>query len=314
VTRYLLLAALLGCKATTGSGDAELGDSCDLKTKCAEGGVCDYTLAAPICIDANADTDGDGIPNSLDHCPDGPGGLYDEDGDGIGDDCDKCPIAKPTGVPDPDGDDVDSPCDPDPDTAGDKILFFDGFNGPLSSQWTPDPGSVGAWTVEGGELVVRLPTSDSVAYLVTNVIPEPNLSVETSYRIDSLETGSQTHHVSASAIDARPAGVAQFDCGVTRSDISADEVVDLETDQASVSHGTMYSAFNTASLYHSAAYASGDNVGCVVIGDNMGLATIQATITPDALGEVRLEARGVTARFQWVMVVGRSNTPSGGQN
>ena len=128
----------------------------------------------------------------------------------------------------------------------------------------------------------------------------------------SLETGSQTHRVSASAVDARPAGVAQFDCGVTRSDISTDEVVDLETDQSSVSHGTMYSAFNTASLYRSAAYASGNTVGCVVIGDNMGLATIQTAITPDALGEVKLEARGVTARFQWVLVVGRSNTGAGG--
>src|ERR1700690_2834112 len=115
--RALLIAALVGC-SDPGDGGAALGETCDLKTKCASGGVCDYTLAAPICIDANADTDGDGLINAIDHCPDGPGGMYDEDGDGIGDDCDKCPIAKPPAVPDPDGDDVDSPCDPDPDTAG----------------------------------------------------------------------------------------------------------------------------------------------------------------------------------------------------
>jgi hypothetical protein len=96
-----------------------------------------------------------------------------------------------------------------------------------------------------------------------------------------------------------------------KSDISTDEVVDLETDQAAVSHGSLIAAFDSAKLYRSAAYASGNSVGCVVIGDNMALATIQGAITPDALGEIKLEARGVTARFQWVLVVGRSNTPPG---
>ncbi|MEO8846537.1 MAG: hypothetical protein ABI591_19110 [Kofleriaceae bacterium] len=308
--RALLIAALVGCSGGADDG-AALGESCDLKTPCASGGVCDYTLAAPICIDANADTDGDGLINMIDHCPDGPGGMFDEDQDGIGDDCDKCPIAKPPAVPDRDGDDVDSPCDPDPDTAGDKILLFDGFNGPgLGSNWTADTASAGAWTVEGGELVVRLPTQAAQAYLTTTVISDPNVAVQTSYRVDSLGTGSPLHSVTTLAKDTRPAGVAEFECGAVKSDTGAgDEVVDLNTDQATVSNPSIVPAFNSASLYRSAAYASGSTVECVVIGDNMQLAAMQSAITPDALGTVRLSARGVTARYQWVLVIGRSNTP-----
>ena len=309
-----VVALLAGCSANTDDGGAALGEKCDLKTKCASGGVCDYTLAAPICIDANADTDGDGLINMIDHCPDGPGGMYDEDQDGIGDDCDKCPIAKPPAVPDPDGDDVDSPCDPDSDTPGDKILLFDGFNGAtLGSNWAPDQTSIGAWTIEGGELVVRLPTQGDQAYLTTQVVPDPNVAVQTSYRVDSLATGSPLHSVTTLGIDSRPAGVAQFECGAVKSDTgSQGEVVDLNTDLATVSNPSIVPAFNSAALYRSAAYASGNTVECVVIGDNMQLAAMQSTITPDALGTVKLSARAVTARFQWVLVVGRSNTPGGG--
>jgi len=313
--RALLIAALIvawvGCAGPAGDDGAGLGETCDLKTKCATGGVCDYTLAAPICIDANADTDGDGLINAIDHCPDGPGGMFDEDQDGIGDDCDKCPIAKPPAVPDRDGDDVDSPCDPDPDTAGDEILLFDGFNGAaLGSNWMPDATSAGAWTVEGGELVVRLPTQTDQAYLTTTVISDPNVAVETSYRVDKVETGSPLHSVTTLAEDTRPAGVAQFECGAVKSDTgTSGEVVDLNTDQATVSNPSIVPAFNSASLYRSAAYAAGSTVECVVIGDNMQLAAMQSSITPDALGTVRLSARSVTARYQWVLVIGRSNTP-----
>jgi hypothetical protein len=298
--RTALVIALVGCGAESGAG---LGDPCSLEIQCGAGGVCDYTIPNPVCIDASADPDGDGIPNAMDHCPNAPGGLYDEDGDGIGDDCDKCPIAKP-GVPDADGDDVDSPCDPDPRTPGDKILFFDGFNGSLSASWTQDMNN--AWTVEGGELVVRLAALTDENYIKIVVSPKPNLAVEMSYRIDKVETSSTTHIVAARAVDSRPAGVASFECGVVRSDVGGnDDVVDLETNQSSTSHGVMVPAFSSASLYRAAAYATGINVGCTVIGDNMPLGTAQGTITPDALGTIAIGARSVTARLQWVLVVGR---------
>ena len=275
---------------------------------CATGGVCDFTApGGNICIDANADTDGDGLINAVDHCPNVPGGKYDEDGDGIGDDCDKCPIAPPPAVPDPDGDDVDSPCDPDPETPGDKILLFEGFgDGVVPMGWTPTTPA--AWSAVDGELIVSLASVATEDYIKVIVAPLPNLAVEMSYRVDKLESSTATHMVVADAIDVRPAGIAQFECGVVRNDNGTGDIVDLNTDQASTSQGTMnVDAFNSAGLYRSAAYSSAGSVGCTVIGDNMGLATVQANITPDALGEIAVGARGVTARFEWVLVVGRAN-------
>jgi len=85
-----MIGILASC-SSPGAGGGALGDPCDATTnKCGVGVVCDYSAATPNCLDANADPDGDGIPNSLDHCPNLPGGLYDEDGDGIGDECDRC--------------------------------------------------------------------------------------------------------------------------------------------------------------------------------------------------------------------------------
>lgn len=282
-------------------------------TPCGEGGVCDYTIADPMCIDASADTDGDGIPNSMDHCPNAPGGLYDEDGDGIGDECDRCPIAKPPAAIEPDGDEVDAPCDPDIHTPGDKILLFDGFGDPtLNPRWVPTTAS--AWQVQGGELVVRLGGQETQDFMTTTVIPEPNLAVQASYRVDKVETSSTTHIVSALAIDKRPAGVSSFECGVVKSDVSTDEIVSLETDQGAVSHGAMVGAFDSARLYRTAARLTGVNVDCTVIGDNMPLAVITNTLSPDSLGTVKLTGRAVTARFQWVLVVGRPNDTGGGPN
>ncbi len=301
---------MVGCGSSSGGGGASLGEPCDLMTKCGDGLACDYSADAPTCLDGDADPDGDGIPNSKDHCPMLVGGAFDEDGDGIGDECDRCPIAKPTGVADPDGDDVDSPCDPDPHTPGDKILLFDGFNGDsIDPKWMPDIAA--NWEIQGGELVVSLPNQPDQSFITQTVVPQPNLSVETSYRIDQLETGTGTHVVSAIALDSRPAGTSSFECGVTKQDLTDDEIVSLETNENAASRGAMVEAFNTASLYRAAAYMSGPNVGCTVIGDNNELATVQSTLTPDSLGTIKLTGRGVTARFQWVLVVGHSNTGTG---
>jgi len=305
VRRLLFLVVVVGgCNAT--SGGEPLGSVCSHTIPCGEDGVCDYTaVGGPVCIDKDGDDDNDGIPNSIDHCPNAPGGLYDEDGDGIGDDCDKCPIAPPPAVPDPDGDDVDSPCDPDPETPGDKILFFDGFQGSaLDSMWMASGSAT--WTPQGGELVVDSNVPDE-QYLSVVVVPEPNIAVLTSYRVDELETSATTHQVSTRGLDSSPAGMASFECGVTNSDVGISEVVAVETNLNSMSHPAAIEAFASESLYEGVAYASGVNVGCTVIGDNMQVGTTQAPISPASLGTVGVGVRAVTARFQWVLVVGRSD-------
>ena len=87
------------------------------------------------------DSDGDGVPDKKDHCPDLPGlselnGCPDSDGDGISDEKDQCPnkagLNSMGGCPDSDGDgfsDLNDPCPnkaglngaPCPDSDGDGI-------------------------------------------------------------------------------------------------------------------------------------------------------------------------------------------------
>ena len=293
--RFALLLVLAGC------GGASLGGPCSTTQPCGAGAVCDLTdPAGPTCIDGAGDVDGDGIPNAKDFCEHAPGGAHDEDSDGIGDDCDPCPIAKPPATPDPDGDAVDSPCDPDPHTAGDQILLFDGFGDGLGSGWTATTPA--SWTVVGGELIVsNIPTQD---YLRANVTEAQHMAIEASFRVDKLETGATTHLVAVHAHDPRPAGVASLECGVVHADSGTGDVVDLETNQSISSSPAVGSAFDSAALYQAAAYDSGNSVGCTVIGDGRALGAVQAPVTPDALPSIALTARAVTARFQWVLVVG----------
>jgi hypothetical protein len=255
----------------------------------------------PECISASGDLDGDGIPNDKDFCQHAMGGASDEDQDGIGDTCDGCPIAPPRDTPDPDGDAVDSPCDPDPHTAGDEILLFDNFATTLDARWKPTTPA--AWQVKGGELIASLATAPDQEYMTTQVIGKSSISIEASYRIDKLESSATQHLVALHMNDPRPAGVASAQCGVTKADVGADELVVVETNQSRMSD-VVTGAFDSADLYHAGAYVSGTKAGCTVIGNGTPLAVVQADITADQLSSISLTARAVTVRFQYVLVVG----------
>ena len=304
--RRLLVLVLAGCGASSGSPGEPIGSPCSLKDPCAKGAVCDLTDPnGAVCIDANGDLDGDGIPNGHDFCEHAAGGLYDEDQDGIGDDCDPCPVSPPPATPDPDGDAVDSPCDPDPRTPGDHILLFDGFNGDaLDPRWKATTPT--AWSAQGGEAVADLTGLGTEQYLSANPGEALHFALEASYRIDQLDTSIVTHLVAVRATDPRPAGVAQFECGVVHSDQgTGGDVVDLETNLNTASTSATKSGFDTASLYELAAASSAGQVGCTVIGDGAGLGAVQAPITADSLATASLAAQGVKVRFQWVLVIGR---------
>jgi hypothetical protein len=93
------------------------------------------------------DSDGDGIPDAMDNCPTVANhDQHDEDGDKIGDVCDTCPVDKLD--TDPDNDGVSGLCDPNPQTAGDSIVFFDGFESTPTKSGGFD--IVGAWTTSSG--------------------------------------------------------------------------------------------------------------------------------------------------------------------
>ena len=85
------------------------------------------STSAPTLTPASSDSDGDGVPNASDQCPNTPGtvaGCPDADGDGIRDSQDQCPtvagVSDYSGcpIPDSDGDGVLDPNDQCPNQAG----------------------------------------------------------------------------------------------------------------------------------------------------------------------------------------------------
>ncbi|MCO6467433.1 MAG: OmpA family protein [Bacteroidales bacterium] len=86
-----------------------------------------YSFGVTFRLGKAKDSDGDGVPDHLDECPDVPGlkilnGCPDRDGDGIPDHLDECPdvpgLARFKGCPDRDGDGIPDHLDECPDEFG----------------------------------------------------------------------------------------------------------------------------------------------------------------------------------------------------
>lgn len=289
----LALPLLIAC------GGPELGSPCSATAPCDDGAVCDLTNPdGPICVSADGDDDGDGIPNDRDFCLHQEGGAFDEDLDGIGDDCDRCPIAPPPATPDPDGDELDSPCDPDPSTPGDRIVVFSGFNDPaLPMGWR----TTGTWEIRGGTIVVQAP-----ATLATLTAPLPlvtnHTAVLSSYRIDAVDPAGSENAASVIAVDRRPAGTSLVSCGGSRSG-GTDRLL-LDTDLSNMSDEFAMSLFDPAGLYRVAARIDGAQAACALIADRE-TGAVQASTSGQAMTEGGLSARSVTARFAYLLVVQR---------
>lgn len=295
LVRALALVFLVGC------GAESIGGPCSLEDPDCGSGVCNLSTpdGTGVCIDADGDIDGDGLPNSKDFCNQGPGGAYDEDGDLIGDECDPCPIARPTGAGDPDGDGVEAPCDPEPTVPGDQIVLFEGFNAGLPMSWK----MTGSWEFRGGE-VIGTPDATTVEPILTGSLPlvTTKVAVLGSYRVDAVDMTATSSYVGVTALDRRPAGVAAVTCGGQRAGGVDALLLDTDTGAAPKAFANL---FDTASRYRVAEKLEGITAACSMIADNE-----QGAVTQNTGGNAPTEGgvfvRGATARFQYLLVVQRT--------
>jgi M6 family metalloprotease-like protein len=131
--------------------------------------ACASTMYADLKVGRIGDTDGDGLADTLDNCPNvANSNQLDTDSDSIGDACDNCPNTANVTQADFDGDGIGDACDPDIDNDGilngvDNCKYFASSsqtnsdadslgdacdNCPLVSnndQWDEDSNGVGDW-------------------------------------------------------------------------------------------------------------------------------------------------------------------------
>jgi hypothetical protein len=295
-----LVALLTACGGGGGGGGGggAAGDPCDAQNPCGDGQVCDLTEPkGAVCIDAEGDIDGDGIPNAMDKCQHMAGGEFDEDGDGIGDECDACPIAKPPKVPETDGDGVDAPCDPNPTKPGDKIVLFNGFNGTaIPDGWT---ASSAAWTVVGGEAIMT-PTGGTLEQLVAPIAGAgTQIAMLTAYRIDAVTAGTQPQ-IGVEGIVKLPMGNQLYHCDSVRTDIG--DQLSLDANGATGFMDFDQGLFDAAGLYTLAQNLQGASADCAVIAPKQSGA-VSANRSGFLPTQVGLEARGGKTRFEYLLVV-----------
>jgi hypothetical protein len=299
VSRTIFVALLVA--ACGGGGDSTLiGGPCDAESQCDDDQVCDLTAqGGAVCLAKDGDADGDGIPNAQDRCQHLAGGKFDEDNDGLGDECDPCPIDKNNS--DPDGDGIAGSCDPRPNTAGDKLLVFNGFNEDLPAKdWSKTAG----WKIQGGEAIVTPSGPATEDQILAGVNSTNRFAVLAGYRADSVATGATEPIAAVIVIDKRPAGLSRAICGGAR--VGADNFVRAVSnigDQVDSQVTGITNAFDAAALYQVAAQIEGANVGCALLTNGAAKAT-SVMSDGSAFPQVGLFARGATIRFPYLYIVG----------
>jgi hypothetical protein len=297
-----LVFSALGLAVAACSPDATgIGDPCNLESPCGEG-ICNLSGAgAPVCIDENGDIDGDGLPNKSDFCNQQAGGAFDEDGDGLGDECDPCPISPPPKIAETDGDGVDSPCDPDPTLPGNKITLFEGFNSTLPAAWRKEGGT---WEARGGEAVFTSTDPNAIAILTATLpISSRHLAVQTSYRVDRVDTAATQNLAGVVSIDRRPAGVTTVSCSGSR--IGGMDSLDVDSGIANATK-PFTSLFDPAGLYRLAQLIENATGACAMSAP-MQDGAVSAATSGELPTEAGLAARAVNARFQYLLFVQRPN-------
>jgi hypothetical protein len=245
-------------------------------------------------LDGTDDGDGDGVATAIDNCPDvANADQANEDGDRFGDACDPCPPFADLGaIDDPDGDGVSGACDPNPNTPGDRLTHFEGFqSAPVGMEL------VGAWTFAGGR-----------AHVVSSLNA---LAAATWTVTGASETVSARGTIDAMFGDlvARPIGVTHFFnqptadgvmCvfGVNPSNAQIYAIADNRTTTALAAAATTAMVGTTSSFI-----SQRRGIGYLCNSDRLITPLSTSWDVGQPIDRVGLFTRSASASYDWVMVV-----------
>jgi len=284
------------------------GVPCSIDGLCPEGQACmGGVCQIPGQIDASVDTavpdrDNDGVPDTVDNCPDDPNpDQANEDGDQFGDACDPCPPFKTDKVSDPDHDGVADPCDPNPMVPGDRIELFEPFHHGLPA-WTKTAN----WTAVDDAIQVTA-AAGTKEYVVVPVENPDHLTVSASAVITAVP--ANVDHFLDIAVPNDVTNNAGIQCELYQPDTETGRYLSLWdgffqsfTGREIGSHPLMWV---NGTEYVVSLTRVGASYRCSVSDpaptlrlDAPGTSSSTAG-TPTAV----IRANSVTARINWVMVV-----------
>ncbi len=240
------------------------------------------------------DDDDDGILDIADNCP-GVANLSqaDEDGDHVGNVCDMCPTS--ANNTDGDGDGLGDACDPNPATAGDKLVMFEGFTGSTLTGWT----SSGTFSIANGD--GTLSAGDTATSMLS--MPSPgagHVEIRAAFVIDEV-TATGLNLGSINLIERmQPNSDKSIACQLSGlGNGNLEELRLFDANAAAVINGAAH-AFATGTEIELRLRRDGTSYECYASGPPQQVAGT-ATFLP-ALPRIGLRVRGAEARFHWVMI------------
>ena len=296
-----LVVVLAGCFAPS----APTGVPCAMTAAglaCPEGQVCVVAGGSALCermpgdpTDGSppGDRDNDGVGDTIDNCPDRANADQgNEDGDRFGDVCDPCPPVADDNPPDADGDGVANACDPDA-TRADRIVLFEGFHGPLPASWD----RTGAWTVTGDEVEVSAGGNNVVATLLPGVAVTALTRIAASVIVDATTTSTPDIDV------VNPFGAADgVTCALAQA-AGGRQLAMTELGAATTGNTTLAMAWTEGTPYVVTLDRTLARFSCEAKAQGATTrvgSTINTTFSTTAVG---LRSHGITARYQWLMVI-----------